>query len=257
MMRRPFWLCSALLVLVSLACHAQTQSACETGVGFKLARRVEELRAEALQATPPRESSELRTPDLVELTTIDPTIKLDIRYATKHNFLRAAVYSQARAFLDRSAAEALKRAHQSLRGRGYGLMIFDAYRPWYVTKMFWDGVRCDPSVKKNYVAAPATGSLHNRGNAVDLTLYDLQTGKEVAMPTDFDKMSTLAAADDPHGTQEQKAHRALLRAAMEEQGFTVEPTEWWHFNYKDAKAYRILNVRFEGIDKAAERRSPE
>lgn len=236
-----------LVVVALLASLALAQSPCETGIGFKPARPIGELRAEALQATPPRESGDLRAPDLVELTTVDVTIRLDIRYATSNNFLGTAVYSQARAFLDRSAAEALKRANQVLRHEGYGLMIFDGYRPWYVTKMFWDAVPCDPIIKKDYVANPATGSIHNRGCAVDLTLYDLETNKEVTMPTDFDEMSTRAAADDPRGTEEQRAHRKILRDAMERQGFTVEKTEWWHFNYTDAKHFAIMNVRFEEI----------
>lgn len=242
-----FRLCLPPVVVALLASLALAQSPCETGIGFKPARPIEELRAEALQATPPRESGDLRVPDLVELTTVDGTIKLDIRYATSNNFLGTAVYSQARAFLDRSAAVALKRANQALRHEGYGLMIFDGYRPWYVTKIFWDAVPCDPIIKKDYVANPATGSVHNRGCAVDLTLYDLETGKEVAMPTTFDEMSTRAAADDPRGTEEQRAHRKILRDAMERQGFTVEKTEWWHFNYRDAKQYAIMNVKFDEI----------
>jgi CubicO group peptidase (beta-lactamase class C family)/D-alanyl-D-alanine dipeptidase len=136
-------------------------------------RPVQELRAEALAATPPHEDGEFRQPDLVELTTLDPTIKLDMRYASTNNFMGAVFYQQARAFLQRPAAEALVRVHRALAARGYGVMIHDAYRPWYVTKMFWDAT---PEDKKIFVADPAGGSRHNRGCAVDLTLYDLQTG---------------------------------------------------------------------------------
>jgi zinc D-Ala-D-Ala dipeptidase len=246
-------LCVPFIVLAVLASLALAQSPCEAGIGFKPARPIEELQAEALRATPPHESGDLRVPDLVELTRFDVTIKLDIRYATSNNFLGAAVYSEARAFLDRSAAEALKRASQALRHEGYGLVIFDGYRPWYVSKIFWDAVPCDATIKQDYVANPATGSIHNRGCAVDLTLYDLQTGEEVEMPTDFDEMSTRAAADDPRGTEEQRAHRKILRDAMEREGFTVEKTEWWHFNYRDAKQYAIMNVRFEQIHDSGNR----
>jgi D-alanyl-D-alanine dipeptidase len=104
-------------------------------------RPVDQLQQEALTAKPPHETGNFRQPDLVEVIKLDPTIKLDIRYATTNNFLGTAMYSQARAFLERPAAEALVRAHQSLREKGYGLLIHDGYRPWYVTRMFWDATR--------------------------------------------------------------------------------------------------------------------
>lgn len=99
-------------------------------------RPVAELRAEALAAQPPKESGQFRRSDLVDLATLDPHIKLDIRYATTDNFLSTPVYTSARAFLQRPAAQALLRAHRELMKQGYGLLIFDAYRPWYVTKIF-------------------------------------------------------------------------------------------------------------------------
>src|SRR6185503_8229847 len=100
-------------------------------------RPVEELRREALAAQPPAESGK-RAADLVELVTLDPTIKLDVRYATRDNFLSTPVYTQARAFMQRPAAEAVVAANADLRAQGWGLLIHDAYRPWYVTKIFWD-----------------------------------------------------------------------------------------------------------------------
>jgi D-alanyl-D-alanine dipeptidase len=135
---------------------------------------VPELRAEALKASPPQEQGNYRKPDLVELTTLDPSIKLDIRYATTNDFLGTPLYTQARAFLQRPAAEALVRAHRELKAQGYGLIIHDGYRPWYVAKIFWDAT---PNDKKIFVANPAEGSRHNRGCAVDLSLYELKTGK--------------------------------------------------------------------------------
>src|SRR5258705_7635465 len=137
--------------------------------------RVAELGTEALAAQPPREEGRFRPADLVDLATLDRRITLDIRYATADNFLSTAVYTQARAFLQRPAAEALLRAHRALRNQGYGLRIFDAYRPWYVTKIFWDAT---PPDKHEFVADPAKGSRHNRGCAVALTLYDLKTDRE-------------------------------------------------------------------------------
>ena len=128
--------------------------------------------------------------------------------------------------------------------REYGLIIHDGYRPWYVTKIFWEATPVD---KRIFVANPATGSNHNRGCAVDLSLYDLKTGEEVTMPSGYDEMSQRAYADFPGGTADERARRALLRRVMEKQGFTVNPEEWWHFDYKDWKKYAIQNVRFEDI----------
>jgi D-alanyl-D-alanine dipeptidase len=209
-------------------------------------RPVEELRAEALKQQPPQEQGAFLKPDLVELITLDPTIKLDIRYATTNNFLGTPLYTQARAFLQRPAAEALVRANHELKAQGYGLIIHDGYRPWYVTKIFWDAT---PDDKKIFVADPKDGSKHNRGCAVDLSLYDLKTGQEVDMPSGYDEMSDRAYADYPGGTTDERARRAVLRQAMEKQGFQVIPKEWWHFDYKDWKQYPIQNMKFEDLGK--------
>jgi len=211
---------------------------------IKPLRPVAELRAEALKATPPHETGTFRPADLVELTRLDPTIKLEIRYATTNNFLGTRFYDQARAFLQRPAAEAVVRANAALHRLGYGILVHDAYRPWYVTKMFWDAT---PPAKRWLVADPAHGSRHNRGAAVDLTLYDLKTDRPVSMPSTYDESTDRAFADYPGGTSLQRWHRALLRREMEAQGFTVNPQEWWHFDYKDWQSYAIGNVPFERI----------
>src|ERR1700728_4411606 len=231
-------LCSVLLVLLQLG-FAQEAS-------FRITplRPVEELRAEALVAQPPPEQGTFLKPDLVELVNLEATIKLDIRYATTNNFLSTPVYTQARAFLQRPAAEALLRAHRELKAQGYGLIIHDGYRPWYVTKIFWDAV---PTDKRVFVADPSAGSKHNRGCAVDLSLYDLKTGQEVDMPSGYDEMTERAYADYPGGTDQQRTLRLLLRQAMEKQGFAVIPKEWWHFDYKDWKQYPIQNRKFEDL----------
>jgi zinc D-Ala-D-Ala dipeptidase len=227
-----------LLVLLSTA-FAQ-----EVSFHITPLRPVDELREQALKAQPPREQGSFRKPDLVELVQLDSRIKLDVRYATANNFLSTPVYTQGRAFLQRPAAEALVRAHHELKSHGYGLIIHDGYRPWYVTKIFWDAT---PNDKKIFVANPSEGSKHNRGCAVDLSLYDLKTGEEVKMPSGYDEMTDRAYADYPGGTADERARRALLRAAMEKQGFKVNPTEWWHFDYKDWKEYPILNAKFEDL----------
>ncbi|HKT48415.1 MAG TPA: M15 family metallopeptidase [Candidatus Acidoferrales bacterium] len=214
----------------------------------KPVRPISELRTEALAASPPRESGAFRQPDLVELALLDPAIHLDIRYATSNDFLGTPVYTQARAFLQRPAAESLVRALRALEARGYGLLIHDAYRPWFVTKIFWDAT---PPEGKIFVADPAQGSRHNRGCAVDLTLYDLRTGKPIEMPGTYDEMSPRSFPAYIGGSSLQRWHRDLLRQAMEAQGFTVYEYEWWHFDYKDWREYPILNIPFEKLAAAA------
>jgi CubicO group peptidase (beta-lactamase class C family)/D-alanyl-D-alanine dipeptidase len=207
-------------------------------------RPVPELLREARAATPPADSAPLRPAELVELVTLDPTIKLDIRYATTNNFLGSVFYASARAFLQRPAAEALARAGRRLREQGYGLLVFDGYRPWYVTKVFWDAT---PQESRWLVADPTRGSRHNRGSAVDLTLYSLATGKTVTMPGTYDEASSRSMPDYPGGTALQRWHRALLRDAMEAEGFSINSEEWWHFDYRDWRAYPILNKSFEDL----------
>ena len=210
------------------------------------------LQKQALASLPPAESADFRKPDLVELTALDPTIKLDIRYASTNNFLSAPVYSQARAFLQGPAAEALLRAHQQLKQMGFGLLIHDAYRPWYVTKLFWDAT---PDDKRIFVADPSQGSRHNRGCAVDLSLYDLATGKPIEMVGVYDEMSERSYPGYPGGTSLQRWHRELLRRAMEDEGFDVYEVEWWHFDFKDWRAYPILNIAFEKLSPVKAARS--
>jgi len=207
-------------------------------------RPVAELLPSALAATPPIEPGDLRKTDLVELATLDPTIKLDVRYATTRNFLGTPLYSQARAFLQRPAAEAVVRVNRALAKEGYGLMIHDAYRPWYVTRLFWDAT---PTDKHRFVADPTKGSRHNRGCAVDLTLYDLKTGKAVEMPSLYDEMSERAYPGYAGGSYTSRTKRDLLRRYMEAEGFTVYEYEWWHFDYRDWRIYPIGNQRFEDI----------
>ena len=196
------------------------------------------------QHTPPRESGKFRETDLVEVVKLEPAIRLDIRYATTNNFLHRPVYAQAKAFLQRPAAEALARAHRALKARGYGLVLFDGYRPWSVTKIFWDSASAEER-KIEFVANPRKGSRHNRGCAVDLSLVDLVTGAEVKMPSGYDEFSERAFPAYQGGTPESRALRDLLRQVMEAEGFTVYPAEWWHFDYKDWREYHILNVPFE------------
>jgi len=195
------------------------------------------------QDAPPKEENK-READLVELTELDKTIKLDIRYARADNFVGRAVYTEARAFMQRPAAEAIIRVHKKLKKKNLGLMIFDGYRPWAVTKIFWD---VTPEDKRKFVANPKTGSRHNRGCAVDLSMFDLKTGKLVEMPTDYDDFTDKASPKYTGATAKQTKNRDLLRRMMEAEGFTVNDNEWWHFDYKDWKEYAIYDIAFSDI----------
>jgi CubicO group peptidase (beta-lactamase class C family)/D-alanyl-D-alanine dipeptidase len=219
----------------------------ENGATFtiKPVRPLAELRRSALAAKPPPERNVFfRKPELVDLTSLDTTIKLDIRYAGTNNFLGVPFYKKASAYLQRPAAAALGRAHKKLAEHGLGLLIHDAYRPWYVTKMFWDAT---PETFHLFVADPQQGSRHNRGCAVDLTLCDLKTGRPVDMVSGYDEFSDRAFADYPGGSSQQRCYRDLLRRIMEDEGFSVYPAEWWHFDFRDWRRYPIMNVTFEDL----------
>ena len=195
-------------------------------------------------ASPPVETGPFRPPHLIELKTLEAALHFDVRYATAGNFIGRPVYPEARVFLQRPAAEAVVRAQRKLASLGYGLLIFDGYRPWSVTKLFWNSVTEE---QRPFVADPRLGSRHNRGCAVDLSLYDLASGREVAMPSSYDEMTERAYPDYPGGTIEARRLRDLLRKVMEEEGFTVYRTEWWHFDYKDWSSYQILDLPFSDI----------
>jgi zinc D-Ala-D-Ala dipeptidase len=194
----------------------------------------------AAQTAPHRRKNE-REAKLIELVDLDRTIKLDIRYATANNFVGRAVYPEARAFLQQPAARALIRVHKSLKMYGLGVVIFDGYRPWSITKLFWEVV---PEDKRKYVADPAKGSKHNRGCAIDLSLYDLRTGKLLPMPSGFDEFTERASPEYKAGTAEETENREKLRRAMEAEGFHVNPNEWWHFDHKDWAKYAIYDIAF-------------
>lgn len=196
---------------------------------------------------PPVEPGPFRAPELVEILKSEAGPRLDVRYASADNFLGRAAYREARVFLQRPAAEALLRAHRRLKPLGLGLLLFDGYRPWSVTKLFWDSVEGE---KRLFVANPAEGSKHNRGCTVDLSLYHLDTGLECELPSAFDEMNEKAYPDYQGGRAEARGLRDTLRRAMEAEGFSVHPREWWHFDYRDWPEYAILDWPFERLFEA-------
>ena len=210
----------------------------------QLTAPIAELRERIQGAKPPQQPVAPRAPDLVEPVQLDPSMRLDVRYATDDNFLGVRVYDEARVFLQRPAAEALVRAHQSLRPFGMGLLLHDGYRPWRVTKLFWEAT---PVAQRDFVADPANGSRHNRGCAIDLSLFDLATGRALHMPSGFDAFTEAAHPGYAGGTPVQRWRRDLLRAAMEKQGFSVYDGEWWHFDHATWKQYPLLDMTFAEI----------
>lgn len=181
---------------------------------------------------------------LIEIKPETTGIQLDLRYASDNNFTGRVLYNQARAFLQGVAADALMRAQESAMKEGFGLTIFDAYRPWRVTKQLWDAT---PRSQRKYVANPKRGSRHNRGCAVDLSLHALETGALVEMPSAFDDFSERAHRDYMRASAEAIANRTRLARYMEDEGFIGMSNEWWHFDYKDWREYPVLDVPFEDL----------
>ena len=204
------------------------------------------LRDNALQAVPPAEPPPAKAADLVALTSLDGGIKLDVRYAGTNNFMGIPLYEKEAAYMQRPAAKAVARADQALHRQGYGLLIHDAYRPWFVTRMFWDAT---PPEGKVFVADPSQGSRHNRGCAVDLTMYELSSGKPVVMTGRYDEMSDRSFANYVGGSDRERWLRDLLRHAMEAQGFDVYSQEWWHFDFASWQNYGIQNISFTDLQR--------
>jgi D-alanyl-D-alanine dipeptidase len=179
---------------------------------------------------------------LIEIKKRIPTIKLDIRYAGKNNFAKQAVYKQARAFARLPVVDALENVQDELKKSGYGLKIFDGYRPYSVTVKFF-AIASD----KSFVANPKDGSRHNRGCAIDLTLIDLRTGRDLEMPTSYDSFAVEAASDFNNLPAKIIQNRKLLRDTMEKHGFRVLNNEWWHFDFIGWQNYDLIDIAFEDL----------
>jgi len=180
---------------------------------------------------------------LIDLEKFIPDVVLDIRYATTNNFTKEKIYNQPRAFAIKPVAEALKRAQLEFNKRGLGIKIFDAYRPYAATVKFYE-VYPDTT----FVASPYRGSRHNRGCAIDMTLIDLKTGKELKMPTGYDAFVREARPDFPIKDEEVKKNRTLLIEVMNKQGFRVNSAEWWHFDFRGYQKYPVLDIAFEELE---------
>lgn len=180
--------------------------------------------------------------ELVELKKGIPNIRLDIRYASRNNFMKQVMYSQARAFVRKPVLEQLKKIQKELNKQGYGLKIYDAYRPYAVTLSFYR-----KASDKNFVADPRKGSKHNRGCAVDLTLISLKTMQELPMPTPYDSFSAAAAASYSNLSPQILKNRTLLISVMHRHGFRVIPNEWWHFDFIGWESYPLMDIPFQEL----------
>ena len=187
---------------------------------------------------------------MIELKSLIPNLRYDLRYATANNFMHRRMYTPPtrHTFLRSPAAQALAAVQQDLNGRGYGLKIFDAYRPYSVTVSFWELVK-----DERYVANPSKGSGHNRGLAVDLTVIDLKTGKELDMGTGFDNFTDTAHQNFTNLPEAVLQNRQLLKTTMQKHGFTPFETEWWHYYWPNDKDYAVLDIPFALLRKEAKR----
>ncbi len=178
---------------------------------------------------------------MVDVRSVNRNILIDIRYATADNFMKETLYPEARCLLRKEVAEALSRVQAALEKQGLGLKIFDGYRPLSVQKKMWARFPVE-----GYVANPAKGSNHNRGAAVDLTLVD-KKGRELPMPTAYDEFSEQAHRDYMQAKPEEIKNRQILQNAMEKEGFIGLKTEWWHFDFREAKNLPVLDLPFASV----------
>ena len=192
-----------------------------------------------------KESDADSNKQMVNLRRSIPGITLDLKYATTLNFMHQKIYpSLHTTYLRLPAAKALKKVIAELKNKKLSVKIFDAYRPYSVTEKMWDMVK-----DNRYAADPAKGSGHNRGIAVDLTLIDLHTKKELAMGTGFDNFSDSAHTDFTELPDNVLQNRRLLKTVMEKYGFKSLDTEWWHFSLPGANAYELLDIPFDDLKK--------
>lgn len=180
---------------------------------------------------------------LVDLRQFIPGLAIDLKYATANNFLHEPVYKKAGAYLSLPAAIALKNAEKDLNEKGYGLKVFDAYRPYSVTVIFYEKVK-----DTVFVASPFRGSRHNRGMAVDLTIINKQTGLELLMPTAFDDFTGKAHTNYPHLPVNVMLNREVLKWVMVKNGFQVYADEWWHYDFKGWQSHPVLDISFEALE---------
>ena len=181
---------------------------------------------------------------LVDLENRVPGLLLDIRYATMNNFTGQKIYDLAKAYARKPVAEALRQAQVEFNSLGMGVKMYDAYRPYKATVKFYEEYH-----DTTYVASPFKGSRHNRGCALDMTVVDRKTGKELKMPTGYDSFTHEAWPTAPAKDPEAGKNRALLISVMEKYGFKVSASEWWHFDFVGWQKFEVMDIDFEELVK--------
>jgi zinc D-Ala-D-Ala dipeptidase len=221
-----------MIYLSTLLVLATMQVAGQNKYGLKVSNKTDYLNALKSDARK----------ELVDLEKFIPGIVLDIRYATKNNFTGEQIYNLPKAYARRPVAEALKKVQADLKAQGLGIKIFDAYRPYKATVRFYEVYK-----DTTYVASPYRGSRHNRGCAIDMTLIDLKSGKELKMPTPYDSFQKEAWPSTPISDVEARKNRKLIIDSMQKHGFKVNSSEWWHFDFIGYKQYEVLDIDFEEL----------
>ncbi len=233
--KKVYLFCFLLLTLTSPLAQVAAQRDYKSKYGLRTVSSIKEYRQQVIQDS---------LQQLVDLNIFIPGLQLDIRYATHDNLMKKPVYKFAAAYLRLPAARSLKAIQEELKPMGYGLKIFDGYRPYHVTVAFYEKF-----LDSVFVASPYRGSRHNRGCAVDLTLVDLRTGKELPMPTSYDSFTKQAHAAFPDLPDSIIKNRELLQQLMLKHGFMIYPDEWWHFDYAGWKNYPVMDIPFKQLKK--------
>lgn len=181
--------------------------------------------------------------ELVNLEAYIPELILDIRYATDNNFTKEKIYNLAKAYARKPVAEALRKAQVEFKKHGLGIKIFDAYRPYAATVKFYEVYR-----DTTYVASPYRGSRHNRGCAIDMTIVDLKTKKDLPMPTEYDSFRKEAWPTTPVKDPAIKKNLELIISVMQKHGFKVNASEWWHFDFIGWQKFEVMDISFEALE---------
>lgn len=222
-----------LLLFLAVSLQACAQQNAQNKYGLKVVNDYQQYKADVAKNP---------NLELVDIKKAIPSVVLDIRYATKDNFMKQVMYKQARAFARKPVVEKLKLIQAALKKDGYGLKIYDGYRPYAITVSFYQ-----KASDKNFVANPAKGSKHNRGCAVDLSIIDLKTGKDVPMPTPYDSFEAAAAPHYNNLPAHIIKNRDYLINTMQAHGFKVIYNEWWHFDFIGWQDYDLMDIPFEKL----------
>ncbi|MBQ9697051.1 MAG: hypothetical protein IJV46_00740 [Acidaminococcaceae bacterium] len=202
------------------------------------------LKTEAMQAPVPAKLQQGQAARLVRIRSIISNVKIDLRYTGSNTIFGFPLHDAPDAFADAETAAALQKVSEKMAVQGYGLLIWEAYRPWYVSKLASDLL---PKDKKSMLPLPEKGEDRNTGRTVDVSLYSLKTGEPVVMCSDFDEVSVRQYPKYAGGTEQQRILRDMLAAVMKEAGFEQGNEEWWHFSYGKTDGWQHLNIPYESI----------